>query len=431
MRTAGKAVSWGNLTAASCGGPSTAATVPDTLPPTPDPQPISPDDGGAAKLPSRWKRVATALGRAARAPFDGAGALYRVGQDNLHFTLPVLNGAFGDQLAARADRRAIAFSLRRYGADIAVADLHLTPAPNGRPRKTLVFLHGLMGDEIIWQTGNGPDDLRFGPRLQQELGVSCLYVRYNSGLHVSENGRHLHRLLAELVATYPEAVGELVLVGHSMGGLIIRSAGYYGSIDNEGAVAEGPVVPNGKGSAPGGASPAENQRSIRSPQPTWLARLHDVFLLGVPNDGSFLEQNSHLTSLVLRKINLWPTRAISGLLDQRSNGIKDLRHALLVDEDWQSEHADDLFPPRTVVPPLPGVRYHVLVGSLLKSASSALHDYFGDGLVGAGSAAGRVFQDRAAPPELLIRTQVYPQLHHGTLLSNPEVYQYLRDQLKA
>ncbi|OWP63193.1 hypothetical protein CDA63_10070 [Hymenobacter amundsenii] len=417
--------------------------MPNTLPPTPDAQPASPDDDddGAAKRPARWKRVATALGRAARAPFDGAGALYRVGQDNLHFTLPVLNGAFGDQLAARADRRAIAFSLRRYGADITVADLHLTPAPGGRPRKTVVFLHGLMGDEIIWQTGNGPDDLRFGPRLQQDLNVSCLYVRYNSGLHVSENGRHLHELLAELVATYPEAVGELALVGHSMGGLIIRSAGYYGLIENDETTkpkagpeptASGPAQQAAAPDHPANEKPASDaqQPTPKSENTTWLARLHDVFLLGVPNDGSFLEQNSHFTSLVLRKINLWPTRAISGLLDQRSNGIKDLRHALLVDEDWQSEHADDLFPPRTVVPPLPGVRYHVLVGSLLKSANSALHDYFGDGLVGAGSAAGRIFQDRAAPPELLIRTQVYPQLHHGTLLSNPEVYQYLRDQLK-
>ncbi|SDY05818.1 esterase/lipase family protein [Hymenobacter psychrophilus] len=390
-------------------------------------EPLDQNDATPSPRRPRWRRVAAAVGRAARAPFDGAGALYRIGQDNLHFTLPVLNGAFGDQLAARHDRRAIRFSFRRYAADVAVADLGLRPAAGGRPRTTVVFLHGLMGDEIIWQTGNGPDDLRFGPRLQQDVPeVCCLYVRFNSGLHISENGRRLHELLAELVATYPEAVGELVLVGHSMGGLLIRSAGYYGeeSVGNEKLQAED----NGASEpAPQKPEPSSEQRTM--PPDSWLGRLRDVFLLGVPNDGSFLEQNSHFTSLVLRKINLWPTRAISGLLDQRSNGIKDLRHALLVDEDWQSPHADDLFPPRTVVPLLPGVRYHVLVGSLLKSANSALHDYFGDGLVGAGSAAGRIFQDRAAPPGRLISTRIYPQLHHGTLLSNPEVYQYLRERI--
>ncbi|RSK46847.1 esterase/lipase family protein [Hymenobacter rigui] len=372
--------------------------------------------------PSRWRRVAAAMGRAARAPFDGAGLLYRVSQDNLHFTLPVLNGAFGDQLAARHDRRAIRMSFRRYEADVAVAELGLQPAPDGRPRKTVVFLHGLMGDEIIWQTGNGAEDVRFGPRLQQEIGVCCLYVRYNSGLHISENGRLLHQLLTELLATYPEAVGELVLVGHSMGGLVIRSAGYYGSRNELSVVGSQLSEPNNQ-------QLTTDNEHLTTNNSHWLSRLRDVFLLGVPNDGSFLEQNSHLTSLILRKINLWPTRAISGLIDKRSNGIKDLRHARLVDEDWQSEHADDLFPPRTVVPPLPGVRYHILVGSLLKSATSALHDYFGDGLVGAGSARGRIFQDPAAPPELLISTHVYSKLHHGTLLSSPEVYQYLRQRI--
>lgn len=377
----------------------------------------------ASLRPSRWRRAAAAVGRAARAPFDGAGLLYRVSQDNLHFTLPVLNGAFGDQLAARHDRRAIRMSFRRYEADVPVAELGLRPAPGGRPRKTVVFLHGLMGDEIIWQTGNGPEDVRFGPRLQQETDVCCLYVRYNSGLHISENGRLLHQLLTELLTTYPEAVGELVLVGHSMGGLVIRSAGYYGS-RNELSVARCQLSDSNNEQL------TTSNQQLTTSNSYWLNRLRDVFLLGVPNDGSFLEQNSHLTSLILRKINLWPTRAISGLIDKRSNGIKDLRHARLVDEDWLSEHADDLFPPRTVVPPLPGVRYHILVGSLLKSATSALHDYFGDGLVGAGSARGRIFQDPAAPPELLISTHVYSKLHHGTLLSSPEVYQYLRERIQ-
>ncbi|UOQ78034.1 alpha/beta fold hydrolase [Hymenobacter sp. 5516J-16] len=274
-----------------------------------------------------------------------------------------------------------------------------------------------MGDEIIWQTGAGPEDVRFGPRLQQELGANCLYVRYNSGLHISENGRRLHQLLTELVQTFPAAVGELVLIGHSMGGLVIRSAGYYAAQEHSVSAASSAAL------EPGLATVAPE------PAGEWLPYLRDVFLLGVPNDGSFLEQNSHLTALILRKINIWPTRAISGLIDKRSNGIKDLRFARLTDEDWQNEHADDLFPPRTVVPPLPGVRYHVLVGSLMKTVDSALHDYFGDGLVGAGSARGRIFRDPAAPPDLRITTRVYPRLHHGTLLSNPEVYQYIRERL--
>ncbi|SMB97692.1 PGAP1 family protein [Hymenobacter roseosalivarius DSM 11622] len=331
--------------------------------------------------------------RAAALPGTGLDFLYRTGQAYRHFTLPVLNGAIGDQLAERQDRRAIQLSFRQHGVDVAVADLRLS----GESQKTVVFLHGLMGDEMIWQSGM-PDTPRYGPLLQREAGVRSLYVRYNSGLHISKNGQLLNTLLSELFETHAEAIGELVLVGHSMGGLVIRSAGYYGAR-------------KGQGKAP------------------WVTSLKSVFLLGVPNDGSFLEQNSHLTSVLLRKINVAPTRFLSKAMDQRSNGIKDLRYAWLIDEDWQNPRANDIFAPRTVVPPLPGVHYHVLVGSLLKTLGSALDHYFGDGLVGGGSAIGRTFGDPALPAGSMVTTTVFSQQSHIGLLSNPEVYQYLREQV--
>ncbi|TGE15183.1 lipase family alpha/beta hydrolase [Hymenobacter elongatus] len=357
----------------------------------------TPFTGDSAERPSRWRRFSAAARRAASLPVQGIDYLYQTGQAYRHFTLPILNGAIGDQLAARQDARAIQMSFRQLGADIAVPELHLT----GPPLTTVVFLHGLMGDEMIWQAGT-PDTPRYGPLLQREAGVRCLYLRFNSGLHISQNGQLLSGLLTELLATHAESVGELVLVGHSMGGLVIRSAGYYGTHTTAGV----------------------------APAATWIGRLRSIFLLGVPNDGSFLEQNSHLTSVMLRKLNVAPTRFLSKAMDQRSNGIKDLRYAILVDQDWQSPYADDvLMPPRTVVPPLPGVPYHVLVGSLLKTANSALHHYFGDGLVGAGSAVGRIFADPALPPEAQVHTRVFAQQSHAGLLSNPEVYQYLREHL--
>ncbi|SHJ73170.1 PGAP1-like protein [Hymenobacter daecheongensis DSM 21074] len=382
--------------------------------------------------PSRWRRFSTAARRAASFPLAGFDYLYRTGQAYGHFTLPILNGAFGDQLAARHDERAIWFSFRRYGTDVAVPDLHLPAAP----AKTVVFLHGLMGDEMIWQSGS-PDTPRYGPLLQQEAGVQCLYVRYNSGLHISENGELLNKLLTELVLAYPEATKELVLVGHSMGGLVIRSAGYYASqwtINNEQAASAQPLPAPGENAVaapteePEAEEPkSETQQPETPDQAPWLSRLKSVFLLGVPNEGSFLEQNSHFTSVVLRKVNVAPTRFLSDVMNQRSNGIKDLRHAFLVAQDWQHPRADDLLPPRTLVPPLPGVQYHVLVGSLLKTAGSALDHYFGDGLVGGGSGIGRLFGDPALPPDSGIRTRIFTRQSHGGLLSNAEVYAYLRE----
>ncbi|UYZ59371.1 esterase/lipase family protein [Hymenobacter latericus] len=339
----------------------------------------------------RWRRAASALRRAATAPLTGAEALYQTGRSYRHFLLPALNGAIGDQLEARGDHRAIRLSFRRQGTDVAVADLGLTDGL----KRTVVWVHGLMGDEHIWQTGS-PEVPRYGPRLEHDLGVRSLYVRYNSGRHISQNGRELSQLLTALVTHWPEAISELVLVGHSMGGLVIRSAGYYG----------------------------------QQAQAPWLSQLRQVFLLAVPNEGSFLEQHSFLTALMLRRFDLRLARLLADTIDRRSNGIRDLRHARLVDEDWLNPHADDLLPPRTEVPPLPGVQYHVLAASLLKNAESWLTQYFGDGLVGSNSATGSVF--KTMPSDLgQVRVQVFSRQHHGTLLANPEVYEYLRAQLAA
>ena len=379
--------------------------------------------------PSRFLRALGAVGRAALLPVRGAGYLVRSGKAHQHFFLPALNGALGDQLAARFDPRAIKMSFRRGGHDVAVADLRLSE-PH---QKTVLFVHGLMGDELIWQTGfqDAPNSRRYGPRLAEETHARALYVRFNSGLHLSENGRELSRLLTDLVNTYPDAIGELVLVGHSMGGLIIRSAGYYASLNKELRMKDEELKeePAAKAEAPlDNSSSFIPHSSLSAASAPWLAHLRSVVLIGTPNDGSWLEQNSHLTARLLERINLFPTRFLSKALNQRSNGIKDMRFSILVDEDWQDAHANDLTPPRTPVPPLPGVQYHILMGAWLRATRpSALREYFGDGLVGQDSARGHAtFGDEAAlPTGAKVRTAVFSQ-HHGGLLTHPEVFQYLK-----
>jgi pimeloyl-ACP methyl ester carboxylesterase len=376
----------------------------------------------ASSRPSALRRALGTLTRAALLPVRGAAQLYQSGRAHQHFFLPVLNGALGDQLAARHDPRTISMSFRRGGHDVAVADLGLSE-PH---QKTVVFVHGLMGDEFIWQTGFGEeagDPLRYGPRLVAETGVRVLYVRYNTGLHISENGRALHQLLTDLLHAYPDALGELVLVGHSMGGLLIRSASYYASESEELRKKAG--AKKMKKAAP--LPVAEPPKSI----PSWLAHVRSVFLLGVPHDGSYLEQNGLLVERLLKRINLFPTRFVSEAIARRSNGIKDLGQALLVDEDWQQPDDPALPRPRTVVPLLPGVRYHVLVGAWLRAnLPRAVRDYFGDGLVGAASGRGELFGDETALPlGTSVRTARFGQQHHVGLLHHPEVYHYLRQWL--
>jgi pimeloyl-ACP methyl ester carboxylesterase len=299
-----------------------------------------------------------------------------------------------------------------------------------------------MGDELIWQSGfqDAPGTRRYGPRLAEECRVRVLYLRFNSGLHLSENGRALNALLTQLVETYPDAIGELVLVGHSMGGLIIRSAGYYATEPAERKDAEPEDNREGlereqdeareTGSPEADTEePSAFNAQLSTQKAPWLAHLRSIFLLGTPNDGSWLEQNSHLAAQLLERINLFPARFLSKALNRRSNGIKDLRRSILVDKDWQDPHADDFFSPRTQVLPLSGVQYHILLGSWLRTTlPTAVREYFGDGLVGQNSAFGAtVFGNEASlPAGTTVRTCVFSQQHHGGLLTHPEVFQYLK-----
>src|SRR5262249_57248800 len=70
--------------------------------------------------------------------------------------------------------------------------------PNASPRLA-VFVHGLACTEECWRIHShrhyGDPRTSYGSRLEADLGHTPLYVRYNTGLHVSDNGGRLARLL--------------------------------------------------------------------------------------------------------------------------------------------------------------------------------------------------------------------------------------------
>ena len=65
-------------------------------------------------------------------------------------------------------------------------------------------------------------------RGSDDLGYTPVFVRFNTGRHISENGASLAALLDELVADWPVEVERIAIVGHSMGGLVARSACHRG-----------------------------------------------------------------------------------------------------------------------------------------------------------------------------------------------------------
>ncbi len=297
----------------------------------------------------------------------------------------VLNGLVGDHLAETGNPLAIAMRMRRGGRPLALDPGQLAAAIRRPRRKLLVLVHGVCCNDLLWRR-LGHDH---GRALARALGYSAVYLHYNSGRHISENGLELAALLDQLVAAWPVEASELAIVGHSMGGLVARSACHQ-------ATAAG----------------------LR-----WPSLLRDLAFLGTPHHGAPLERGAPWLEFALGVSRYSAPIARLGRL--RSAGITDLRFGNVVAEDWRGR---DRFAgrsdPRTVVPLPRGVRCHAIAGSLPRVGSVV-----GDGLVPVESALGR-----HADPALALSI---PDDHrwiaagagHRELLSRLDVYERLRTWL--
>jgi pimeloyl-ACP methyl ester carboxylesterase len=164
--------------------------------------------------------------------------------------LSVLNGMLGDLLEERQSSLAIPMAFRCDGADVSLDRHALADQLSGATGAVCLFVPGLMSSDAVWRFPRHVG-MTYGSRLAADRNVTSVFLRYNSGRHVSVNGRQLALLLDGLVAAWPVEVDELSLVGHSMGGLVVRSACYYGALN--------------------GCS--------------WVEKVRRVFLLGAPMSG--------------------------------------------------------------------------------------------------------------------------------------------------
>jgi hypothetical protein len=307
-------------------------------------------------------------------------------------TLAALNGVVGDHLVATGNPLAIAMRLIHEGRPLSLdrkalrADL---PRPGGR---LLVMVHGLCVGHRQW-TRLGHDH---GAALGRDLGYTVLYLDYNSGLHVSENGRALAEQLEALVGEWPVRVEELAVVAHSMGGLVARSACHH-------------------------ATTAGHR---------WPRRLRALVFLGTPHHGSPLERAGSWVDAM----SGWSryTAPLGRLGRLRSAGITDLRHGSLLDADWKGR---DRFEwrrdGRTPVPLPDGVRCHAVAATTAPAPRGAGRRLPGDGLVPLDSALGRHRKPGWTLAFPASRLWVGHGMSHFDLLSHPEVYRRIRGWLRA
>jgi pimeloyl-ACP methyl ester carboxylesterase len=298
--------------------------------------------------------------------------------------IAAVTGLTGDTLEEERSPLAQPMAVRVGGEPVELEPEALATAfPDPTPR-LVVFLHGLMETEFSW----GALDT-YGTRLERELGYTPVYVRYNSGLHISQNGRCLSELIEELVAAWPVEVERVALVGHSMGGLVARSA-CHGGVDD-------------------GAD--------------WVKRVKQSVSLGTPHMGAPLEQAVHYLSAGLARLP--ETRPFANFLRRRSGGIRDLRQGSLVDEDWRGRDPEALRAAACAeVPLLEGATHCFVSATVTRSDRHPVGRLIGDILVLKPSATGRS-RTRRIPFDEEYGMHL-GGAHHFALLNHPAVYDKLR-----
>ena len=323
--------------------------------------------------------------------------------------IAALNGVCGDHLERSGNPLAIPLELRAFppsidGSDPADSTTHpMTLYPRSKPLGTvpagfeptgriLVLAHGLcMNDRHwSWQGHN------HGQVLAEAFDYTPVYLRFNSGRHISTNGRELAAGVQQLVSDWPVHVESITLVGFSMGGLVTRSAMHVAA-----------------------------QREM-----DWLGKVDRAVYICTPHHGAALERGGFLLQ---KSITFSPyTRPLAALGRIRSDGITDLRHGNILDEDWQGHdaHADN-GDHRRLAPLAAGIEHYAIAATLSQQQGETIGQLVGDGLVHPKSATGR-----HADPDLdlafensRVRT-LYGQSHLG-MLGDPRVSACLRGWLEG
>jgi len=255
----------------------------------------------------------------------------------------VFNGVMGDHLVNNNNSLAI---------PMALYDKEGIPQREELSGRIIILCHGLCLSYLSWHPQQYNSLGQAISRSQPEATV--LYLDYNTGRRISRSGRKLSKLLQDLVDNNPN-ISQIDLVGHSMGGLVARSALFYAKQDRL----------------------------------DWMKRVGNLITLGSPHHGAVLERIGFLVQDIISKVPF--ASSLAHLGDMRSAGIIDLRHGSIRDADWQSLEGRNVVPQDFRHPArLPsGIKTYFVASALIETHyDSKVTNLLGDSLVSVASALG-------------------------------------------
>jgi len=305
--------------------------------------------------------------------------------------LAALNGVLGDHLAARNNPIAIPMQFRQAGVPLGVGDQAFNRAVQQSDGKIVLMVHGSCMNDLQWNRQGH----NHGAALARDLGYLPVYLHYNTGLHISQNGRKFTGLIEVLINQLSQPI-ELVIIAHSMGGLVSRSACHYGRLAGH----------------------------------SWLNHLQKMVFLGTPHHGAPLERAGNCIDIILE---ISPFSApFSRLGKIRSAGITDLRYGNILDEDWKGRDRFECSGDHRISVPLPdGVQCYTIAATTSKELGILGDQLVGDGLVTVNSALGH---HKNTDLNLLFpktHQRIARDMNHMDLLNKSEVYETIKQWLES
>jgi pimeloyl-ACP methyl ester carboxylesterase len=199
----------------------------------------------------------------------------------------------------------IKMSFRAIDKDISIEEAH-REFKNSGLEKVILFIPGLFTDEKLWLDRTIKIDERQVVSSgiaddYKKRGYFPIFIRFNHGKHISDNGKELLVLLNEFIKLEPTI--KFNVIAYSIGCLILRSTLYYA---REAAIDIG------------------------------SKNFGKVIFISSPDGGSYLEKSGFWATVIMERAPNIAFMLLGIIGNLRSDAIKDLSHGVIREEDWNS-----------------------------------------------------------------------------------------------